>query len=116
MPADIRQVGFDWAVTLIVGGPDAHLVVRIEEPLLLVSGGVEHRLDPEGDPAALAPALGLVRGTGTELHALGSGQLEIRTGDGTSGGCGTTRRRWNCSGRAPPACRWRSATGRRASR
>lgn len=94
-------VGVDFAVTLTFTYR-TDLSVRIEREFTYrTAAGVEHRLDPEGDPVLLGPVLALARAEGREVIAWKSGALDISFADGGSitVGPGDQYEAWQVSGR-----------------
>lgn len=76
------RVQVDYALSLLTS--DGY-IFRIEQPLTLTnSGGRQHLLIPEGDPAKLAPALELARTAMTVANAFDDGHLELAFGNGAS--------------------------------
>ncbi len=60
------------------------ITLRIEQPFVLVdSEGRERLLVPEGNPAALAPVLGITRLVVEQCVAFKDGHLEMRFADGS---------------------------------
>ncbi len=89
LPLDGREVTqccVDYAVTLVFSAePDVTFHVALEEPFWLTTGGDggEEMFDPEGPPAALGPALGVLRQSVERAVAYKDGRLEVAFADGT---------------------------------
>lgn len=82
--AAITRVCFDWAVSLTVGTTGAALEIRIEQPFSLVdTEGTRIILDPERDPAELAPVLHICRIGTVRLEAMKAGSLELELVNGS---------------------------------
>jgi RHS repeat-associated protein len=77
--AHVLRAVFDWAVTLTIGSPKgAEFYVRIEQPFILLGpDGKEALLVPDGDPARLAPVLGVLRRSVIRIDAFKDGHLEL---------------------------------------
>lgn len=69
---------FDWAITVFLGSGDDQVEIRIEESFMFTGlDGEQQELHPEGDPAVLAPVLGLIRKEAVRLDAYKDGRLEL---------------------------------------
>lgn len=76
----VTQVRLDHAVTLLL--EDFHF--RIEGAFFILEGsGLQHRVDPEGDPEQLLPVLKLFQKESVSGSANDDGGLEINFRDGT---------------------------------
>jgi hypothetical protein len=82
---EVTQCCVDYAVTLVVAEPDATFYVAIEQSFYLTatSDGNDEMFVPDGPPAALAPALGVLHQLVTKAVAYKEGRLELDFGDGT---------------------------------
>jgi hypothetical protein len=81
----VVQCRVDYAFTLVIDGPSDGLEVRIQQPFELLSGAdgeTPVRIDPNGDPSGLVPALGLWRAELVEALAFKDGRLELRFAEG----------------------------------
>jgi hypothetical protein len=82
----VTQLRFDWAITLIISAPpqDQGFIARISGHLALTTPeGATTELEPEGDPAALAPLLRLARLGVTRTDCFKDGRLHLEFTDGT---------------------------------
>jgi hypothetical protein len=76
----VAQLCVDYAITLRLQND---VVVRIEQPFVMVTGsGAERLIVPEGDADRLAPDLTLARATIAEGAAFDDGHLELSLADG----------------------------------
>jgi Family of unknown function (DUF6188) len=74
----VTQCRVDYAFTVVVAGePGEWFEVRIGEPFVVVRRGEEIRLDPEGDPVQMAPALAVLRMDVEHTIAFKDGRLEM---------------------------------------
>lgn len=79
----VTQCRLDYAFTLVVADESAgSFEIRIEQPFVVTSRGDEVVLDPEGEPARMAPALGLLRQDIEQAAAFKDGRLELSFTDG----------------------------------
>lgn len=79
----VTQCRLDYAFTLVVADESAgSFEIRIEQPFMVTSGAGEVVLDPEGEPARMAPALGLLHQAIEQAVAFKDGRLELSFTDG----------------------------------
>ncbi|HWF52192.1 MAG TPA: DUF6188 family protein [Solirubrobacteraceae bacterium] len=81
----VTQCRLDYGFVLIINGEDDDAFeLRIEQPfvLALAVAGLEVRLDPQGDPTALAPALSLLHADLVDATAFEDGRLVVRFAGG----------------------------------
>lgn len=79
----VTQCRFDYAFTLVLDDPDGAFEIRIGEPFTLsTAGGDEVALKPEGQPAAMGPALAVLRLAVERVVAFKDGRLELWFTDG----------------------------------
>lgn len=77
----VVQCRVDYAFTLVIDGPSGGWEIRIQKAFELLpgtDGGIPVLVELNGDPSALAPALGLWRAEVFEALAFKGGQLELR--------------------------------------
>ncbi|WP_143174208.1 DUF6188 family protein [Streptoalloteichus hindustanus] len=80
----ITELRFDWAVTLVISGTTGTYEVRLEREVRLGARHGEVRtIDPEGEPASLAPLLGLLRAEVEEIRVFSDGRLRLAFPGGT---------------------------------
>ena len=82
----VTQCRLDYAFTIIIGDePGASFQVCVEQPFMarMAGRGDELLLDPEGDPAEMAPALGVLHRRVEQAIAFKDGRLELLLGDGS---------------------------------
>jgi hypothetical protein len=81
---EVSCLRIDWAVTLTIAGDDEVVDVRVAGACVLsASDGTEAALEPEDEPAQLAPVLRLVRLGMRRTDAFKDGRLEIEFADGS---------------------------------
>jgi hypothetical protein len=78
----VTQCRLDYGFVLIINGDDDAFELRIEQPFVLALPGLELRLDPQGDPRALAPALSLLHAEVVDATAFADGRLVVRFAGG----------------------------------
>lgn len=79
----VTQCRLDYAFSLVVAGePASSFEVRIEQPFVVAGHNDELVLDPEGEPAAMSPALSVLRQDVEQASAFKDGRLEMTFGDG----------------------------------
>jgi Family of unknown function (DUF6188) len=81
--ATVEMCKLDYAFTLVATASGSSTEVRLEQPFELQSASDETALtlDPESDPAALAPALRVLHQVVTHAFAFKDGRLELMVGD-----------------------------------
>lgn len=79
----VTQCRFDHAFTIILDHPNGALEIRIGEPFTISTArGDEVTLKPEAEPAAMGPALVVLRRIVERVLAFKDGRLELQFGDG----------------------------------
>jgi hypothetical protein len=79
----VTQCRLDYGFVLIINGDDDDAFeLRIERPFVIALAGLEVRLDPQGDPTALAPALSLLHADVVDATAFEDGRLVVRFAGG----------------------------------
>ena len=83
MVGTVTQCRLDYAFSLVIADDSAgSFEVRIEQPFVVAGSDGEVRLDPEGDPQQMAPALRVLRRTVEQAIAFKDGGLELTFDDG----------------------------------
>lgn len=80
----VVQCRLDYGFVLVLGGPDGYFEIRIGEAFEYSarSGDRASAFNPEGDPAAMGPALAVLRQSVRRARAFKDGRLEIEFSNG----------------------------------